>query len=82
MRARVKVIDFVKTNFLKGQEFELSDTSSFLDEGIIDSMGMIILVGFLEKTFNIKVQDEELMPENLDSVQAILSYLKSKGIPE
>jgi len=56
----------------------LKDDSSFLEEGVIDSTGVLELVGFLEENYEIKVEDEELIPENLDSIQNICAYLKAK----
>jgi len=49
-----------------------------LDEGIIDSTGILELVNFLEEEFSISVDDEELVPENLDSIDNVASYLERK----
>jgi len=57
---------------------DLKDDSSFLEEGVIDSTGVLELVGFLEENYNIKVEDEELIPENLDSIKNICAYIKLK----
>ena len=73
-----KVREFIVENFLFGDENGLKDDSSFLEEGIIDSTGVLELVKFLEDTFSIKVDDEELVPENLDSLDYIAAYLDSK----
>jgi acyl carrier protein len=69
---------FVVENFLFGNEDSLRDQTSFLDEGIIDSTGILELVSFLEETFTITVKDEELIPENLDSIANVVSYLNKK----
>jgi len=62
-----------------GQDSDsLKDDSSFLEEGVIDSTGVLELVGFLEENYEIKVEDEELIPENLDSIKNICAYLESK----
>jgi len=54
-----------------------------LEKGIIDSTGVLELVGYLESTYDIKVEDEELIPENLDSVKNIVAYLEKKlGLSE
>ena len=61
-----RIRDFIIDNFLFGNADGLNDNTSFLEEGIIDSTGILELVGFLEEAFNIHIQDEELVPENLD----------------
>ncbi len=72
---------FIVENFLMGEDSEdFKDDSSFLEEGIIDSTGVLELVEFLEETFEIKVDDEELIPENLDSINNLCKYLEKKGI--
>ena len=56
----------------------MKDDSSFLEDGVIDSTGVLELVGFLEENYEIKVEDEELIPENLDSIKNICVYLETK----
>jgi acyl carrier protein len=55
-----------------------SDTSSFLEEGIIDSTGMLELVMFLETTYGISIAQEELIPENLDSLTNVAAFIARK----
>jgi acyl carrier protein len=69
---------FVVENFLFGKD-GLTDEQSFLDTGIIDSTGVLQLVAFLERTYGIEIQDDELVPENLDSIRSISGYLRSKA---
>ena len=69
---------FVVENFLFGNDENLEDNTSFLDEGIIDSTGILELVSFLEEEFSITVDDEELIPENLDSINNVTAYLERK----
>lgn len=76
---RQEIRAFIVENFLFGQDNGLPDHASFLDQGIVDSTGVLELVGYLEKTYRIKVEDAELVPENFDSIQAIVSYLERKG---
>jgi acyl carrier protein len=57
---------------------DLVDDESMLEKGIIDSTGVLELVAFIESTFEIKVEDEELIPENLDSIKNIVSFLGKK----
>ena len=69
---------FIVENFLFGNNENLEDNTSFLEEGIIDSTGVLELVGFIEEEFAITVEDEELIPENLDSINNVTAYLQSK----
>ncbi|RKX27443.1 MAG: acyl carrier protein [Candidatus Zixiibacteriota bacterium] len=57
---------------------ELSDSGSLLDLGIIDSTGVLELVGFLEEKYSIKVEDSDLVPENLDSIDNLTKYIQGK----
>ena len=78
IETRDKVREFILENFLFGSDEGLKDEVSFLDEGIIDSTGILELVSFLEETFDIAVEDEELIPENLDSIKNVVAYLEKK----
>lgn len=73
-----KIRTFVVENFLFGNNENLEDNTSFLEEGIIDSTGVLELVGFIEEEFAITVEDEELIPENLDSIKNVTAYLERK----
>jgi len=75
---REKTRAFIVENFLFGKANGLGDDSSFLDEGIIDSTGILELVSFLEEEYAISVEDEELVPENLDSINNVVAYLERK----
>lgn len=74
-QVRAYIID----NFLMGEAAgELGDDTSFMERHIIDSTGFLELIAFLEETFGIKVKDEEMVPENLDSLSSIEAYVRSK----
>lgn len=73
-----QVKEFVVENFLFGEESRIGDDTSFLESGIIDSTGLLDLVGFLEERFGIRVEDEELVPDNMDSLRSISTYLAKK----
>jgi len=74
-----KIRKFVVDNFLFGDETKLpSEDTSFLNNGIIDSTGMLEVINFIEEVFAIKVEDNELLPENLDSLRNIDKYIGSK----
>jgi len=78
MQEVAKVRDYIIENFLYGEEGKLTDETSFLGSSIIDSTGVLELVNYLEETFKIKVEDDEIVPENLDSLKNIEKYLKNK----
>jgi acyl carrier protein len=69
---------FVLDNFVFDDRFELSDTDSFLDLGIVDSMGILQLVGFVEERYGIEIKEGELIPENLDSIDNLARLLRAK----
>lgn len=69
---------FIVENFLFGKEDGLRDDTRLLNEGILDSTGVLELVGFLEDQFQITVEDEDFLPENLESIDKIKAYLLRK----
>jgi acyl carrier protein len=73
-----RIREFIVQNFLFGQSEELAADTSFLEAGIIDSTGVLELVGFLETTFQITVGDEDLVPANLDSLAAAVRFVERK----
>lgn len=74
---------FIGENFMFQEDLQsLSDDASFLESGIIDSTGVLELVCFLENTFGIEVADEEMLPENLDSIRAVSAYVTRKTRPQ
>ncbi len=76
---REQIRSFIQTNFLFGNEnIVLTDQQSFLETGIIDSTGVLELVTYLEDTYGIQIEDEELIPENLDSIDNIVRFLEMK----
>lgn len=75
----VLIRQFIVDNFMFGNDEGLTDDTSFLDEGIIDSTGVLELVAFIEENFSIRVADEELVPENLDSINNVTNYIQKKA---
>lgn len=69
---------FVVENFLFGDDAGLCTDTSFLNEGIIDSTGILELIMFLEETFGIQIEDHELTQENLDSLNNIAQFIEYK----
>jgi acyl carrier protein len=74
-----EIRDFIVGNFLFGQEGHgFTDDQSFLESGIIDSTGLLELVSFLEQRYGISVADNELLPENLDSLRNLSRFVTRK----
>jgi acyl carrier protein len=73
-----KIREFVIDNYLFGEEGKLGNSDSFMDSGIIDSTGILELVRFLEASFGVKVSDEDLIPDNLDSIEKIVAFVQAK----
>jgi acyl carrier protein len=74
-----QVRQYIADNFLFSEDgYQLSDDVSFLEEGIVDSTGVLELVMFVEETFNVTVEDEEIVPENFDSVSWLAAYIRRK----
>ncbi len=70
--------NYIIDNFLFGDDESLTEDTSFLENGIIDSTGIMELVAFVEESYHIRVEDEELVPENFDSIQNIADFLERK----
>lgn len=71
--------EFIVDNFLFGQDgADLTDEASLLEHGIIDSTGVLELVSFLEGGYQFKIDDEELIPENLDSISNLARFVRRK----
>ena len=74
-----KVREFIKNNFLLGNDSSsLSDEDSFLETGIMDSTGILELITFIEENYSISIEDDELLPENLDSLNNVAAFIKRK----
>ena len=74
-----QIRQYIADNFLFSEDgYQLSDEASFLEEGIVDSTGVLELVMFVEDTFNTTVEDDEIVPENLDSVAQLAAYIRRK----
>lgn len=71
---------FIETTFLAGaaQREPLATDESLLDRGVIDSTGVLQLVGFIEETYGITVDDDDFVPENLDSLARLVAFLERK----
>lgn len=73
------VRQFVIETFSFGvDDGQLSDTDSFIEKGLIDSMGILTLISHVEEKYGVKVEDNELVPDNWDSVARIAAFIEGK----
>jgi acyl carrier protein len=79
--SKKEIMAFIMNDLAKDDTLAITEDTSLLEEGIIDSTGVMELVAFLEEKFDVKVEDDEIIPDNLSSVNRVLRYLNSKLIP-
>jgi len=77
-RYEQEIRQFITDKFLFGDERQINSDESLLDAGILDSTGILELIAHLEAHYQIKVGDEELVPENLDTIGNISAFLGKK----
>jgi acyl carrier protein len=76
---RAELRQFFVDNFLMGDTtVVVDDSESFMESGTVDSTGMLELVTFLEQTFSLELEDRELVPENLDSIERLVQFVGRK----
>lgn len=75
---KTSVRQYIQDNFLMGSAETYADDASFMDAQLLDSTGFLELVHFLEDNYGIKVEDEEMMPDNLDSLDAVAQFVMRK----
>jgi acyl carrier protein len=75
-----QIRSFVTSNFYVADPAALENDASLLDLGVIDSTGVLEVVSYLEETFGIAVEDSELLPENLDSIERIARFIARKKV--
>jgi len=69
---------YVEQNFLVGSETRIGDADSLLQLQIVDSTGFLELVNFIESSFGVKVGDDEMVPENLETIDSIDDFVRRK----
>jgi acyl carrier protein len=69
---------YVVENFLFGDDSRIGPKTDFLENGILDSTGVLELIGFLEEKFGIRVEDDEVVPNNMNSLEKITLYILRK----
>jgi acyl carrier protein len=80
MQIEEHVRQFVIDNFVFGEDHaSFSNDDSFLEKGLVDSMGVLTLVEFVKEAYAIPIEDEELVPENWDSVSRIAAFIQTKN---
>jgi acyl carrier protein len=80
MNVKEQVRQYIAENFMFSDDgCSLSDDTSFLEEGILDSTGVLELVMFVEQGFNVAVGDDEIVPENFDSINQLATYISRKA---
>ena len=78
---KAKLRRFIEENFIMGaRPAPLADGDSFLEQHVLDSTGFLELVTYLEEAFAIKVEEDEMVPENLDSLDNLAQFLGRKGV--
>jgi acyl carrier protein len=79
MEIQEQIRQYILENFMYSDDStELTGDLSLIDSGIMDSTGVLELVGFIEESFEIQVDDTELVPDNFDSVDRITTYIQQK----
>jgi acyl carrier protein len=79
MEVENEIRNFIAENFLFGNREKLpGDDDSFLQKGLIDSTGILEVISFIEEKFGISVDDDELVPENLDSIRSLTDFIARK----
>jgi acyl carrier protein len=83
MALKDELRQFVTDNFMYGKPCEgFADDDSFIERGIIDSTAVMELVAYLEKHYRITLHDKDLIPDNLDSVDRLARFVKSRVQPD
>jgi acyl carrier protein len=74
-----KIRDYIARNLIFSDNgYQYPDDASFLEEGIVDSVGVLELVSFIEDSFKVKVGDQDIIPDNFDSVSKLSAYIRRK----
>ena len=80
MNTKEQVRQYIAENFLFSDDgCSLPDDASFLEEGIVDSTGVLELVMFVQEEFGIAVSDDEIVPQNFDSIDRLAAYIETKS---
>jgi acyl carrier protein len=69
---------FIADKFLFGDDTKLADQDSLLEAGIVDSTGILEIIAFLERSYGVKVDNDEMVPENLDTIASLCAFVRKK----
>jgi acyl carrier protein len=76
---KTKLMSFIFEKFPLARKKNMNDTSLLLQSGIVDSLGILELVAFIEQEFGITISDDELLPENFQTLEALTSFVQGKS---
>jgi len=76
LNSRIRI--FILEKFPLARKQQLKDSDMLLESGILDSLGVLDLVGFLEQEFSVTVVDDELVPENFQTVERIVAFIERR----
>lgn len=79
MSIEAKLRHYILENYLfTDDQSQLNNADSFMEKGILDSTGIMEVIFFIEEEFSVQVADEEMIPENLDSVDNLINFINKK----
>jgi acyl carrier protein len=78
MDTNQQIMKFITTNFYVADPSTLTEETSLLDSGTVDSTGVLEIISFLEQEFGIQIADDEMIPDNLDSISKIAKFVGKK----
>jgi acyl carrier protein len=81
MDLKSQIRAFITKNFYVPDGATIADEASLLDQGVIDSTGVLEVIGFLEDNFHLTIEDTEMLPENLDSIDRLTAFVERKRGP-
>jgi len=80
MTTEQQLKEYISSNLLFSENgYPYPDDASFLEEGIVDSVGIMELVAFIEENMNVNVEDQEITPDNFDSITKLAAYIQRKS---
>jgi acyl carrier protein len=75
------ITSFIEDTFLFGEKIQITENESLTKNNVLDSTGILEIISFIENRYSFSVQDEEIVPENFDSLQSIRQYIEKKITP-
>lgn len=80
MDVQKELTKYIVNRFMHGDDSKLHFEESFFESGIIDSLGVLQLVSFLEERFGVHIEDEELVPENFETISKLIEFIERKMV--